>query len=181
MTDQERVSKEITKIYPQLVINMRKVCGQGFDRWGYDLLSVAVEFFLTKPIEQQIRTIEEGKLENFITYIANIQLKSSSSKFYNVYRKPFMSSRELFDDYKYEEPENYNALGEEFSYAIDCIKCELEKLDVFERMVFTEVLVDGEKFARVAKKYNIRYYWLKTTAEEVKLKIKEKCRTYLEW
>lgn len=99
--DEKFVRDEITRIYPQLKINMRKVCGDNNWRWGDDLLAVAVTFFLEKPLETQLKTINNGKLENFITWIANMQLKSSSSYFYTRYRRPMSMSRELYMDYNY--------------------------------------------------------------------------------
>ena len=55
--DEIFVRKELEKVYPQLLINAKKVCGQGYQMWGEDLLPLAITFFLEKPLEQQLKTI----------------------------------------------------------------------------------------------------------------------------
>ena len=61
--DEIFIRKKIEEVYPQLVLNARKVSTTNFHKWGLDLITTVVEFFLKKPIETQLSTIENGKLE----------------------------------------------------------------------------------------------------------------------
>ena len=90
------VDKHITKIFPQLQINMQKICGVAASKWADDLLQLSVEFFLNKDLDVQYESCANDKAENFITYIANFQLKSSTSRFWHKHRKFVGNTRELF-------------------------------------------------------------------------------------
>jgi len=97
MNDKQKrdtVTKEIGNIYNQLVINCEKTCGAGYNRWGSDLLPMCIEMFLEKDTEYIYKVYTDGKLENFITFMMGFQLKSSSSRFWHVYRKHLNSNRE---------------------------------------------------------------------------------------
>jgi hypothetical protein len=124
LTKEEKfVRDELSKVYPQLQKNMHKVCGDNHWRWGDDLLAVSVTFFLEKPLSAQLKTIENNKLENFITWIANMQLKSSSSYFYSRYRKPSINTRELYEDYTYRVKKDTSK-----EEVLVCIEEELKKI-----------------------------------------------------
>ena len=172
------VRKELENIYPQLQKNMRKVCGDGYPRWGEDLLALSVTFFLEKPLKDQLKTIENGKLENFITWIANMQLKSSSSKFYSVYRKPNGQYRELYNDYDYgyEFIAHNKAFDKEEDEVVTCIKCEIEKLDPYLKMLVNEKVLENNTFTFISNKYNINYNSLKADTTKAIKKIKKKCQ-----
>ena len=126
--DEIYVRKELEKVYPQLLINVKNVCGKGYKQWGEDLLPVAITFFLEKPLEQQLRTIREGKLENFITWIMNIQLKSNSSYHFSMYRKPMARNRELWDE-KYDYMSKEDFIVENFNEELyQCVEEQLNKI-----------------------------------------------------
>lgn len=175
MTDKEKkafVDKHITDIYPQLQINITKVCGAGLQRWGDDLLSTALEFFLNKPLDVQYDSCKNNKAENFVTYIANFQLKSSTTKFWHVWRKHKQSHRELFlgsYDYKHESNEDYN------DDAMLCIKEAMKDLNPFEKMIVEEKVLMGIRFKEIAERYDIPYTAISKQLKVTLKKIKEKC------
>lgn len=173
-----RVREELTKVFPQLKINCKKVCGQGFDKWGDDLLQLSIEMFLEKPIEDQIETVDKGKLENFITYIMNFQLKrGKTTRFWHTHRKFVGNTRELFvGTYDY----NYNGMKEPFEDELsdlqECINKQMSKLDPFEKMLLTEKIQWGSKYTEIAKKYDIPYNQLQHGLKKTLKKIKEICQ-----
>lgn len=176
--DEIFVRREIERIYPQLVINARKTSTTNFDKWGLDLITTVVEFFLCKPIEQQLKTIEDGKLENMLTFMMAIQLKSTSSRFYNEFRKHTLSIRELYEDYQYKGMD-YN-MEEQWedniqSEVMKCIEYNAKDLDVFKRMVYEKILKQGMSYADVSKQYKIGYNHLRDTALELKELFTTKC------
>jgi len=166
------VRKELTKIYPQLKKNMKKVCGAGYDQWGDDLLAVAVTFFLEKPLEQQLKTIEDGKLENFITWIANIQLKSNSSKHYRVYRKPLLDEREIFinKEYYYNSSESFN---EEL---MACVENYLSEIDSNLATSYVQIVYDNKSLQSIATELQVSMKTVKRIIDDITLNIQERCQ-----
>ena len=181
MTDIEKreiVTAEIGKIYDQLVINCKKTCGAGYDRWGEDLLAMCIEMFLEKKTSYMWKVYQDGKLENFITFMMGFQLKSGSSKFWHVYRKHLNSYRELFDNYTYDyQGVHYNdAFSDEPSDLYYCMQKVIEKLDPYQKMLVNEIMIQGKKFNKTSEKYNMNYHALKTDYKKVRDIIKQKCR-----
>jgi hypothetical protein len=177
--DEVFVRKQLEEIYPQLIINSEKTCGYHFDKYGLDLLSVCITFFLEKPIEVQLKTIRDGKLENFITFMMAVQMKSGSSHFYHKYRKHHTKQRELFLDYDYGDSYKVvnNAFNEpEHKKFLECVLCEVEKLDPYLKMIVKERVMNGRKYTELVDKYYINYPALKKDQEQVLKKLKEKCK-----
>lgn len=178
--DEQYVRDELERVYPQLLINERKILGDGYDAYGGDLMAVAIEFFLKKPVEQQLKTIQEGKLENFITFIANVQAKRSSTYFYKHYRDHSTRARDLFGDYIYlanqlpdeEEPEPYN------DPLHHCIQKVISKLNPFEKMLVQEKWLDKKMYKTIAAKYDIPERSLAYGCDKLRAKIKRLCGQY---
>ena len=168
------VREELTKLYPQLVINCQKTLGTAYAKHGGDLLSVCIEFFLTKPIEVQVKAFKEGKAENLITFMMGLQSKSSTSRFYNHYRKFHESQREYFTDHYIYDSEV------DSDYEIDdlmlCIKKVQSELDPYESMLINERVIKGEKFVDIAEQFDIPYSSLANELKKVLNKIKLKCQ-----
>jgi len=176
LTDEEKkiiLAKELTKIYPQLQINMTKVCGYNAPLWADDLLVVGLEYWLAKPLEQQWKTHLDGKIENFITYICSVQVRSGGSRFYTQYRKPSIQSRELFDNYKYVADED---IEEEYGLVIDCMKKQIELLNPYEKMLIEEKIIQGRSYAYINQKYNIHNGHLLRDIKRIVKQIRTKCK-----
>jgi len=179
--DEKMIRKEIEKIYPQLLINARKTCGYAFDKHGLDLIAVCVEFFLNKPLEDQLKTIKNNKLENFITFMMAMQLKSGSSKFYKYYRKHHESQRELYFNFDYGSKyiESNDAFRDEESEVITCIQCEIDKLDPYFKMLVQEKLIGEKTYTYISERYDINYSSLKKDTNKAIKTIQEKCKHLL--
>ncbi len=176
LTDEEKkiiLAKELTRIYPQLQINMTKVCGYNAPLWADDLLVVGLEYWLAKPLEQQWKTHLDGKIENFITYICSVQVRSGGSRFYTQYRKPSIQSRELFDNYKYVADED---IEEEYGLVIDCMKKQIELLNPYEKMLIEEKIIQGRSYAYINQKYNIHNGHLLRDIKRIVKQIRTKCK-----
>ena len=176
--DELFVRRELDKIYPQLLINAKKVTTTNFYKWGLDAISIAVEFFLNKKIEVQLKTIENGKLENFLTFIMAVQVKSSSSKFYNEFRKASNNSRELYVNYQYKGMDYEMEDSEDLDNIDKVLKCLQEAtrdLDPFKKMVYDEIMAGGESYANTSKKYKINYHHLRDATEELRKELNLKC------
>ena len=178
LTKEEKlVRKAISDIYPQLVINSRNVCGAAYDKHGHDLLAMSIEMYLEKPIEYQLKVINDKKLVNFLTYIMNFQLKHATTRFYHQYRKHNEKQRNWLDNYTYELDmmEEGVPFSDEVSDVMQCIEHMRKELNPYEGMLITEYVLNGLTFEEINKKYNIAYYHLKRDLEEVLLNIKKTC------
>lgn len=173
--DEEFVRTELEKIYPQLLINERKILGRAYDRYKGDLMHEAIQMFLEKPLEQQLYTIEEGKLENFITFIANIQAKNDTTAFYKYYRKMEERSREIsfreieIAEEEEEEQPPYN------TELYNCIMRVYEDLNPFERMIVNEKWMKGETHEDIECRYGISSRVMTYETHKLKKKILRRC------
>lgn len=170
------VREELTKLWPQLQINEKKVLGSAYDMYGGDLLAVSIEFFLNKPVDNQVQAFTENTAENYITWIMNIQAKSSTTKFYSEYKKHTINMREYYpDSYLYDQH------IEEEGYDDDrmlCLKQAIKDLDPFEKMLVEERIIKGVGYEEIREKYDIPYSALSNELTKVKKKLKKKCQHY---
>lgn len=176
--DEIFVREELTKVYPQLLINARKTCGYVFDKHGLDLIAVCVEFFLNKDLEVQLKVIADGKLENYITFIMGMQLKSGSSKFYTEYRRHNEKQRDLLPNWNYGD--NYVTFSEPFedeeTECMSCIKNSIEKLNPYLSMLVKEHLLNGKTFTDISYQYDLPYEHLRKSTKEAIQIIQDKCK-----
>lgn len=179
--EEKRVRKELTKIYPQLLINEEKVLGMGHSKFKGDLLATAVEMFLNKKIEDQIRTIENNKLENFITFIMNLQAKSNTTKFYKIHRGFTTRMRTFSADFGYDgKHTTYQANIEEDTQTkaqYRCLKREINNLDPFQKMVIEEAIIKEIPISKLTIKYRITYNAIKEAMNIAKSILTDKCKT----
>ena len=170
------VREELTKLWPQLQINEKKVLGTAYDMYGGDLLAVAIEFFLEKPIDNQVEAFKEGKAENYITWIMNIQAKHDTTKFYHQYKKHTIRMREYYPDtYLYDQHKPEDDSDDDLMV---CIKEAIKHLDPFERMLVEERIIKGSGYEEIRDKYDIPYYSLSNEITKVKKKLKKLCQHY---
>ena len=120
--------------------------------------------YLEKPIEYQIKVIDDGKLENFITYIMSFQLRLGTTRFWHHYRKFNESIRDLLPNYDY---------GTEYMVEGNS---EIEKLNVYEKMLIKEHVLEGKNFSKISKQFNITYTTLKKDCNEVLNRLNELCK-----
>jgi DNA-directed RNA polymerase specialized sigma subunit len=174
--EEQWVRKELTKLYPQLQINEKKVLGAGYELYGGDLLAVAIEFFLNKPIDNQVEAFQEGTAENYITFIMNMQAKSKTTKFYAEYKRHTIQMREYYPDhYLYDLHKVEDTSDDDLMY---CIKQAIKKLDPFERMLVEERIIKGMGYDDIIEKYDIPYSSLSNEITKVKKKLRKICSMY---
>ena len=100
------VNNELQAVTEQLFVNAKKVCSYNFDKWGPDLVSHTVLYFLNQPIEKKYFIVTSpskkvSALERYLTSAMSLAIRSSTSPFYSKHRKHIESHRVLFDDYDY--------------------------------------------------------------------------------
>lgn len=170
------VRQELTKLWPQLQINERKVLGAGYDLYGGDLLAVCIEYFLEKPIDNQVEAFKEGKAENYITFIMNIQAKHDTTKFFHQYKKHSTRMREYYpDNYLYDQHKVEDTSDDDLMV---CLKQAIKQLDPYEKMLVEERIIKGMGYEEIIEKYDIPYASLSNELTKVKKKLKKICQHY---
>lgn len=174
--EEKFVRDELAKIYPQLLINERKILGRAYDRYKGDVMHTAIEMFLEKPIYQQLYTIESGKLENFITFIANVQAKNDTTKFYKQFRKLQETTRDI--SYREIEIAEEDEEDDEPTYdkkMYDCIMKVYETLNPFEKMIVNDKWMMGLSHSELEYRYGIKSRELTYHTHKLKKKILSIC------
>jgi DNA-directed RNA polymerase specialized sigma subunit len=170
------IRQELTKLYPQLQINERKVLGAGYQLYGGDLLAVAIEFFLNKPIDNQVEAFNQGTAENYITWIMNIQAKSTTTKFYAEYKRHTIRMREYYpDNYLYDQQKVEDNSDDDLMV---CLKQAIKQLDPYEKMLVEERIINGAGYDEIVEKYDIPYSSLSNELTKLKKKLKTLCKHY---
>ena len=170
------VREELSKLWPQLQINERKVLGSAYEMYGGDLLAVAIEYFLEKPIEVQVDAFKNNTAENFVTYIMNLQAKSSSTKFYGHYKKHTINMREYYpDNYLYDQHIVEDTSDDDLML---CLKEAIKLLNPFEKMLVEKRIIEGLGYEEIRETYDIPYSALSNELTKVKKKLKKICQHF---
>lgn len=176
--DQKMVRKELSDIYPQLLINARKTLGMGFDKHHGDLIAVCIEFYLEKPLEYQLKVISDGKLEHFLTHMMSFQAKLSTTRYWHHYRKFTEKIREFYPNYNYgpKYTDFPTPFEDEQSEVVSCMKAAIQDLNPYEKMIVNEYLIERNTYTFLVKKYKIDYTHLKKDAARLKKLIGNRCK-----
>ena len=179
MTEQQQQNEiriALGKLHPQLVTNCKKLCGTGYGQWGENLLSHTISQFLSMKTAKQFKIIFlDGKAEHYITFGMRVQLKSSTSTFYTIYRKPLIKTRELLPDYKYQ---NYNTdkdsddtleIKECFTYHLN------NTLNFYDKHLIMEHYYKGISVSDMSITLDISPGTLAKDIKKVLIKIKRLC------
>ena len=163
-------------LHPQLVINCKKLCGTGYSQWGEDLLTHTLSQFLSMKTAKQFKIIFlDGKAEHYITFGMRVQLKSSTSTFYTIYRKPMLKTRELLPDYKYP---NYNSDkdSDDTLEIKDCFTYHLNNtLNFYDKHLITEHYYKGISVSDMSLKLDIPPGTLGKDIKKILIKLKRLC------
>jgi hypothetical protein len=168
---QALIQEEVRKIYPQLLINCKKVCGAGYNQWGADLLSFQIEYFYNMDIDKQWKIVfEDKKLENYMTSSMRLGLHSSSSPFYVKIRKPMLSSRELIGEYDYKVDKTDTDEEDKLNF----ITKYIEELNFYDKALIQAHYVNNETIRDMSIRLGILDTTLKKDIRRVLKDLKNK-------
>ena len=171
--DSNKVKEELGKLYEQLVENSYKTCGRESLHLREELLHFCLQEFLDKPLAYQVKVINDGKLENMVTRMMSLNLKSSTSPFYYKIRKYTNNSRELLSYYDYQIDD---ALNEETEASCLCISSSVSELPYYEKYLIEEHYYKGAKLSELSRKTKIAPSTIKRDIIETLKEIKSKCQ-----
>ena len=176
LQQQDEIRIGLSKLHPQLVINCKKLCGTGYNQWGDDLLTHTLGQFLSMKTEKQYKILFlDKKAEHYITFGMRVQLKSSTSTFYTIYRKPMLKTRELLPDYKYP---GYNTdKDDDATLEIkDCFTHHINNtLNFYDKHLITEHYYKGISVSDMSLILDISPGTLGKDIKKILIKLKKLC------
>lgn len=152
------VDKAISDLYDQLVINSKNVCTYNSELWADNLLADTLYRFLKRPIDAQWKIFMDGKIERYLTSSMSLSLRSSTSPFYTIYRKPNSKFRELFtDDGGYDYGDVIKDSGEmiERKQLIEELPEYIDKLNFYYKHLIKMYYLEDYKVIEMSKILNI--------------------------
>jgi hypothetical protein len=183
---EEAIRKHLGDIYPQLRINELKTCSLASPYLG-EILPFIIQQFLEKPIEKQLEVCQAQKLENMVTRMLALQLKSAHSPFYHQVRKFYFKANRNHDvsndqSMIFEADDEY----EDESIYLRSFKEAIEELDLnfYERDMLQKIGVERWTKTKYSKHYgmdieSVRRHYMKMF-KAVKKKAKEIVQRYEE-
>lgn len=165
--------------YEQLRINSIKTCGSD-QTFQSDLLGYSVEYFLTLPIEKQVKVYSDNSIEEYVTRLMGISLKSSTSPFYSKYRKFLMNAREMTE---------WTPFRPEVEYVEETVECKACKCieeaiskhsDWYEKRLLEMSVLEEMKPSAIAQELNLDSKSVTSNISVAKKKIAKQCKHLLE-
>jgi hypothetical protein len=159
------------KNYQWLLDNVKKnIAKGGMSEYASDLLSTAIEWFLTRPIEQQYQMYQDGLINNYLWRICSIQLKSQTSPFYNNFRKFKMSARSGV------LPEiEVGDVSIEGSELYECFQQTHSTLNFYQQKLIEENYYNGLSYSEISKKYGFSLASLQKEFKIIYKVFRDKC------
>ena len=165
--------------YNQLEINVTKSCGSD-PTFKDDLLGYTLEYFLSLPVEKQVKIYDDNAIEQYLTRLAAISLKSSTSPFYSKYRKFLMNAREMTE---------WTPFRPEVEYVEEVVECKACKCieeaiskhaDWYEKRLLEMSVLEEMKPAAIAQELNLDSKSVTSNISVAKKKIAKQCKHLLE-
>jgi|TARA_R110000796_G_scaffold81162_3_gene178966 hypothetical protein len=175
------IDKEITSIYPALVMNSEKICSYMADSWSADLLTIVIEYFLKMDIDKQYQIVttpskKASSLEKYLTKCMALSVKSSTSPFYRTYRMRMYKHRELIPDFDYSKmignvnPDDEDKWGEQ----LESLHSVIATLDFYDRYLIDEHYFKGQRIEDISNKTQIHQQQLSKDIKKALKKLKLK-------
>jgi hypothetical protein len=173
------INREITLAYPKMCQDEKQITSYNYHLYS-DLLSfVLAEFLGKKSIQYQYKVCcVDKKVLNYIGASMSLNLRSSSSPYWNQIRKQSYNYRGVYlaetdrayvtgqyDEIEIREDEDYN-----------CMLIQLEKLDFFHKPLVTDYYIKGMNYVQLNEKYGIALRHLRSAINEGLEIIKNECK-----
>jgi len=154
----DMINREITLAYPKMLLDEKRITSYNYHLYS-DLLSfVLAEFLGKKSIQYQFQVCcINKKVLNYIGKSMSLNLRSSSSPYWNQIRKQSYNYRGV---YLAETDQAYiTGQYDEITIAEDadfeCMLLQLEKLDFYHKPLLVDYYIQGMTFIQLNKKYGI--------------------------
>ena len=154
----DMVNREITLAYPKMLLDEKRITSYNYHLYS-DLLSfVLAEFLTKKSIQYKYKVCcVDKKILNYIGASMSLNLRSSSSPYWNQIRKQSYNYRGVYlaeTDQAYITGQyDEITIAEDTDY--DCMLLQLEKLDFYHKPLLVDYYIQGMTFIQLNKKYGI--------------------------
>jgi hypothetical protein len=182
----ELVNRAITQAYPKMQKDFSRITSYNSIRFD-DLLQFCLSEFMTKKsLDYQYKVcVIDDKLVNWMGRSMSLNLKSSTSPYWNTYRKEAYNSRGVYlSEYnehgKHELPETPTELflkPEERS-PLECVMHALEQLDFYHRQLLEDYYIKDWNYKEIHKKYGIPLHHVRLDIQTGVKLIQEKCEQF---
>jgi hypothetical protein len=167
--------------YKQMEINSVKVCTHAAMYGRQDALAHIVSYFYNLPLEKQFKLYTDGGIEHYLTRALAMEVKSSTSMFYNKYRKPLIRERELINSYgevKYESSYELND-DDSLEGRIRCLRYFYDnELSMIDRWLVEQKVFSGKKVRDICQEFDIPEKDINRQWATLKNRLKRACKTY---
>jgi len=177
------IDKELTLIYPALVLNSEKICSYMADSWSQDLLTIVIEYFLKMDIDKQYKIVttpskKASSLEKYLTKSMALSVKSSTSPFYRTYRMRMWKHRELIPNYDYSAMiGNDNPDAEDlWENKVEGLSEAIASLDFYDRYLIDEHYFKQNRIEEISNKTQIHQQQLSKDIKKALNKLKQKLK-----
>jgi hypothetical protein len=189
LTEQEKreeINRCVTRCYPKMVADFRRITTYNKNLWE-DLLPFVISEFLTKkPLEYQYKVaILDNKLVNWIGRSMALNLKSTSSPFWNHYRKSGYNSRGVylveydeFSAYEWDEVVDPDQDLKDVS-PVECMHIAIEELDFYHKALITDYYILNLNYKQIREKYGITLSSIRKDIQVGVKLIQEKCKHFV--
>ena len=175
------IDKELTLIYPALVINSERICSYMKDSWSQDLLTIIIEYFLKMDIGKQYIIVttpskNASSLEKYLTRSMALSVKSGTSPFYRTIRMKMEKHRELLPDYDYSsmigtvDPD----YEDHWEAKLNNLGPAVANLDYYDKYLVTEHYFKQQTIQEISIKTQITQQRLSTDIKKALKKLKRK-------
>lgn len=184
MTDlekQEKINSKITEHYDKMLRDEKRITSYNYEQFS-DLLSFCLEQFLTKKsIDYQFQVaVKDDALPNYMGRSMSLNLKSSSSPYWNQIRRQSYNYRGIYlaedqeNDYinrNYDEIYDHESLDD-----FDCMMIQLDKLNFYYKALLTDHFLNNMTLTQMNVKYGIALRHLRKAIDEGTAIIRKACR-----
>jgi hypothetical protein len=159
---QDLINREITRCYPKMLADSLRITSYNHKQFE-DLLPFVISEFLTKkPIDYQYKVCcLDRKLLNYIGRSMSLNLRSSTSTYWNKYRKEAYNSRgsylveyDGFKDYEWDEIIDPDKQLEDMSPG-ECLHAAIDKLDFYFKALIMDYYLHDLTLKEMNEKYGI--------------------------
>ena len=152
-----------------------------YDKWGEDLVSHTLQYFLNFPIEKQYTIVTSkskkvSALERYLTSAMSLAIRSSTSPFYSKHRKHIESHRLFYPDYDYV---NYlghadpSGSGDYWSNMIEAVPNMIKDLHFYDRYLIQKHYMEQMTIQEISKITQITTYTLSRDIKRALVRLKE--------
>ena len=163
LTDNEKreyINKEITRCYPKMYADSLRITSYNHVLFEDLLPFVLSEFLTKKPINYQYKVCcIDRKLLNYIGRSMSLNLRSSTSTYWNKYRKEAYNSRgtylveyDEFNSYQWEDVIEPDKRVEDMSPR-ECLYAAIDNLNFYFKALITEYYIHDLTLVEINEKY----------------------------